>query len=205
MSDLYKLGKQSIPYDGKTKGNKFMFELDITSTLVDNFSVQLFNVLKSVVFDGTTQNGTTYYPFTLDGYELVIATGNSVSIQTNGNLIFKKAGGTLLTASTPSSQNLTYRDFYSMIASGQYFKLTKIILNCSNANQLRSGTLNVINISDEGILKRQSVPLTTFYSPNQEQNNTLIVDINTEICKNQGIELLIFPTTTVNVQFFIES
>lgn len=202
---MYTLGKQTAKYDGKTNGEKFMFSLNITSTLVDTFTIQLFNVIKSVLFDGTIQNGTTFYPFTLDGYELIIATGNSVSAQTNGSLIYKKAGGTSLSVTAPGSQNLTYKDIFSMISAGKYFKMSQVTITSSLKAQLTGGTMNVINISDLGVVTRKSVPLVTFFDGNQNQNNILDVFVNTELCKNQGLEFTILPNSTATLQFYLEA
>lgn len=202
--NLYTLGKRANYYDGKTKGQKFTFNLKIESTMLASMPVQLFNVLKSVISNGTTQNGTIFYPFTLDGYELIIATGNAVTLQANGDLNYRKAGGTFVKVSTPSDQNLTYQDVFAMLQSGSYFKLNRLILSSTNKSQLTSGVLNVLNVSDTGTIKKQSIPTGTFFSVNQDQNFTVDMDINTEICKNQGLEITVFPTTTIFAQFFLE-
>lgn len=202
---MYTIGKQTAKYDGKTTGQKFMFTLNITSTISDNLSVQLFNNLKSVVYAGTDQFGTFYNPFTIDGSEAILVTGNSVGIQTNGNLVYKKFGGTLLTASTPAGQNLTYRDIFNMIAAGQYLKMSQVTIISNLQTQLTQGTMNVVNISDLGVVTKKSVPLLTFYTPNQEQNNIIDLYVNTEICKNQGLEFSILPNSTTSFTFYLEA
>lgn len=202
--NLYTIGKRTMYYDGKTKGTKFTFSLNIESTMIATMPLQLFNVLKSVINSGTTQNGTIFYPFTLDGYELIIATGNAVSLQANGDLNYRKAGGTYLKASTPSDQNLTYANVFEILQSGQCIKLSRLILRSTNKSQLVNGNINVLNVSDLGTVKKQSIPTGTFFSPNQEQNFMVDIDLNTELSKNQGLEIPIFPTTTVFAQFFLE-
>jgi hypothetical protein len=202
---MYTIGKQTAKYDGKTKGEKFLFTLKVTSTFSDNFTIQLFNVIKSVIFDGTTQNGNTYLPFTINSVENIVSGTNNVGIQTNGSLNYKNfSAATNLLIQTPSDQNLTYRDIFSMISAGQYLKMSQITIISSSKTQLTQGTMNVINISDLGVITRKSVPLLTFFTPTQEQNYIIDLYINTELCKNQGLEFNILPGTTTTLQFYLE-
>lgn len=203
-NNLYTIGKRTMYYDGKTKGTKFMFSLKIESTMVDTTPVQLFNILKSVVSNGTTQNGTFFYPFTINGIEFINLGQSYVGLHTDGSLYYRKVGGTFMQASTPSDQNLTYANIFEILQSGQCLKLNRVILRSTNKSQLVNGTVNVLNVSDLGTEKKQSIPTGTFFSPNQEQNFMVDIDLNTELSKNQGLEIPIFPTTTVFAQFFLE-
>jgi hypothetical protein len=202
---MYTLGKQAPKYNDKTKGESFKFTLNVTNTMTETMSLQLFNVLKSIIYDGTTQNSELFYPFTINGSEFINLGLSSVGIQTNGSLNFKKVGGTFLNASTPSDQNLTYRDIFNMISAGQYLQLSRIQITSSLREQLTQGTLNVINISTLGEIKKQSVPLLTYFDGTQNQNNILDVFINTELCKNQGLEFTILPNSTATIQFYLEA
>jgi hypothetical protein len=202
---MYKLGKIMPFYDGKTKGQKFLFTLNIVSTMVDTFSLQLFNVLKSVVNDGTTQNGDFFYPFTINGSEFINLGMSNVGIQTDGSLKFEKVGGTSLIAAAPTDQNLTYGNIYSMMQSGQCLKLTRLSIISDLKEQLTTGTLNVLNISDVGVLTKKSVPLLTFYTPTQTQNNIIDMFINTDLHKNQGLEFTILPLSVATIQFYLEA
>ena len=121
---MFTLGKQIAKYDGKTEGEKFLFTLNVVSTMDETFTIQLFNVIKSVVFDGTTQNGELYYPFTINGSEFINLGLSDVGILTDGSLNYQKVGGTKLNVSTPTGQNLTYRDIFSMIQAGKYASTT---------------------------------------------------------------------------------
>jgi hypothetical protein len=201
---MYTLGKQAAKYDGKTEGEKFLFTLNIANTMVDTFTINLFNVIKSVVYDGTTQFGTEFFPFTIDGMEFINLGFSNVGIETSGRLKYEKAGGTFLTVSTPTGQNLTYRDIFSMISAGQYLKMSRILITSSLKAQLTSGTMNVINVSNLGVVTRKSVPLVTFFDGTQNQNNILDVFVNTELCKNQGLEFTILPNSTATMQFYLE-
>ena len=201
---MYTLGKQTAKYDGKTEGEKFLFTLNITNTMVDTFTINLFNVIKSVVYDGTTQVGQFFNPFTIDGVEFIMLGNSRVGIETNGNLAYRKIGGTNLIVSTPAGQNLTYRDIFSMISSGKYLKMSRILITSSLKAQLTTGTMNVINVSNLGVVTRKSVPLVTFFDGTQNQNNILDVFVNTELCKNQGLEFTILPNSTATMQFYLE-
>jgi hypothetical protein len=201
---MFTIGKQTAKYDGKTSGENFIFTLNVVSTLAETFTIQLFNIIKSVVFDGTTQNGELYYPFTINGSEFINLGLSDVGIQTNGSLNYKKVGGTSLNVSTPAGQNLTYRDIFSMIQAGKYLKMSRISITSSLTDQLTEGTMNVINISNLGELKRKSVPLVTFFDATQNQNNILDVFVNTHLCYNQGLEFTILPNSTATMQFYLE-
>ena len=128
---MYTLGKQTPKYNDKTKGEKFLLTLNITSTMVDTFTINLFNIIKSVVYDGTTQLGDFFYPFTIDGMEFINLGLSRVGIETNGSLVYRKVGGTVLTVSTPKDQNLTYRDLFSMISAGSYLQLSRLQITSS--------------------------------------------------------------------------
>jgi hypothetical protein len=202
---MYTIGKQTPKYNDKTKGESFLFTLNITSTFVDTFTINLFNVVKSVVTDGTTQNGIQFKPFTINDTEFIVAGTSNVGIQTNGSLNYKNFGAaTNLTVSTPTGQNLTYRDIFSMISAGQYLQLTRMTITSTLKAQLTSGTMNVLNISNTGVVNRKSVPLVTFFDATQNQNNTLDVFINTHLCYNQGLEFTILPLSTATFQFYLE-
>jgi hypothetical protein len=202
---MYTIGKKSAMYDGKTKGQNFLFTLKVVSTFADTFTIQLFNVIKSVIFDGTTQNGNTYVPFTINSVENIVAGANNVGLLTDGSLNYKNySAATNVLIQTPSDQNLKYRDIFNMLSAGQYLKMSQITIISSSKTQLTQGTMNVINISDLGVITRKSVPLLTFYTPNQEQNGIIDMYINTELCKNQGLEFNILPGTTTTLQFYLE-
>jgi len=193
-------------YDGKTNGELFKFTLNITSTFSSVFTIQLFNVIKSVVYDGTIQNGVTFTPFTINGVETIVAGTSSVGIQTNGSLNYKDfSAATNLLIQTPEGQNLTYRDIFSMLSSGQYLKMNRLAITSSLRAQLTDGTMNVINVSNLGEINRKSVPLVTFFDGTQNQNKVLDVFINTEICKNQGLEFTILPNSTSSFTFYLEA
>jgi hypothetical protein len=202
---MYTLGKQILKYDGKTEGEQFLFTLNVVSTMVDKFTINLFNVLKSVVSDGTTQNGTEFYPFTINGIEFINLGLSNVGIQTNGDLLYKKVGGTNLRISSPAGQNLTYKDIYSMIQAGKYLKMSRISITSSLTDQLKDGTMNVININNMGTLSRKSVPLVTFFDATQNQSNIIDLFINTHLCYNQGLEFTILPNSNATFQFYLES
>ena len=201
---MYTLGKQTPKYNDKTKGEKFLLTLNITSTMVDTFTINLFNIIKSVVYDGTTQLGDFFYPFTIDGIEFINLGLSRVGIETNGSLVYRKVGGTVLTVSTPKDRNLTYRDLFSMISAGSYLQLSRLQITSSLKAQLTSGTMNVVNISNVGVVTKKSVPLSTFFDATQNQNNILDVYVNTELCKNQGLEFTILPLSTATFQFYLE-
>ena len=78
---MYTIGKQTPKYNDKTKGESFLFTLNITSTLVDTFTINLFNVIKSVVYDGTTQTGFFFNPFTINGMEFINLGNSNVGIE----------------------------------------------------------------------------------------------------------------------------
>jgi hypothetical protein len=203
---MYTIGKQTPKYNDKTKGEKFLFTLNITNTITQTMTLQLFNVLKSVIYDGSTQNGVTFKPFTINDTELIIAGTSNVGILTNGSLNYKDyPNSTNLTAATPSDQNLTYRDIFSMISAGQYLQLSRIQITSSLREQLTQGTLNVVNISTAGQVNRMSVPLLTYFDGNQNQNKIIDVFINTELCKNQGLEFSILANSTATIQFYLEA
>lgn len=201
---MYTLGKQAPKYNDKTKGESFLFTLNITSTMVDTFTINLFNVIKSVVYDGTTQLGTEFYPFTIDGMEFINLGLSNVGIETNGRLKYEKVGGTVLTATTPVGQNLTYRDIFSLISTGAYLQMSRLTITSSLKEQLLSGTMNVVNVSNVGVVSKKSVPLSTFFDATQNQNNILDVFINTHLCYNQGLEFTILPLSTATFQFYLE-
>ena len=202
---MYTLGKQAPKYNERTKGDKFLFTLNITSTIVDTFTINLFNVIKSVVYDGTTQVGEFFNPFTIEGIEFINLGNSRVGIETNGNLVYRKVGGTVLTTSTPRGQNLTYRDIFTMISAGQYLQLSRLQITSSLKAQLLTGTMNVVNISNVGVVTKKSVPLSTFFDATQNQNNILDVFVNTELCKNQGLEFTILPLSSTTIQFYLEA
>jgi hypothetical protein len=202
---MYTLGKQSAQYDGKTEGENFLFTLNVESTMIDKFTINLFNVIKSVVFDGTTQNGTLFYPFTINGSEFINLGLSNVGIETNGDLFYEKVGGTNLRVSSPAGQNLTYRDIYSMIQSGKYLKMSRISITSNLTEQLTEGTMNVININNLGTLSRKSVPLITFFDATQNQSNIIDFFINTHLCYNQGLEFTILPNSNATLQFYLEA
>ena len=202
---MYTLGKQAPKYSDKTNGEKFLFTLNITSTFVDTFTINLFNVLKSVVMDGTTQNGIQFKPFTVNDTEFIVAGLSNVGIQTNGNLNYENSVGiTNLTVSTPTGQNLTYRDIFSLISTGAYLQMSRLTITSSLRAQLISGTMNVVNVSNVGVVTKKSVPLVTFFDATQNQNNILDVYINTHLCYNQGLEFTILPLSTATFQFYLE-
>jgi hypothetical protein len=201
---MYTLGKQAPKYNDKTNGEKFLFTLNITSTMVDTFTINLFNVIKSVVYDGTTQLGTEFYPFTIDGMEFINLGLSNVGIETSGRLKYEKVGGTVLTATTPAGQNLTYRDIFSLISTGAYLQMSRLTITSNFREQLISGTMNVVNVSNVGVVTKKSVPLVTFFDATQNQNNILDVFINTHLCYNQGLEFTILPLSTATFQFYLE-
>jgi hypothetical protein len=202
---MYTLGKQAPKYSDKTNGEKFLFTLNITSTFVDTFTINLFNVIKSVVYDGTTQFGTQFKPFTINDVEFIVAGTSNVGILTNGNLNYKNfAAGTNLTVATPAGQNLTYRDIFSLISTGAYLQMSRLTITSNLKAQLLSGTMNVVNISNVGVVSKKSVPLSTFFDATQNQNNILDVFINTHLCYNQGLEFTILPLSTATFQFYLE-
>lgn len=201
---MYTLGKQAPKYSDKTNGEKFLFTLNITSTFVDTFTINLFNVIKSVVYDGTTQVGTEFYPFTIDGMEFINLGLSNVGIETSGRLKYEKVGGTVLTATTPAGQNLTYRDIFSLISTGAYLQMSRLTITSNFREQLISGTMNVVNVSNVGVVTKKSVPLVTFFDATQNQNNILDVFINTHLCYNQGLEFTILPLSTATFQFYLE-
>lgn len=201
---MYTLGKQAPKYSDKTNGEKFLFTLNITSTFVDTFTINLFNVIKSVVYDGTTQIGTEFFPFTIDGMEFINLGLSNVGIETSGRLKYEKVGGTVLTATTPAGQNLTYRDIFSLISTGAYLQMSRLTITSNFREQLISGTMNVVNVSNVGVVTKKSVPLVTFFDATQNQNNILDVFINTHLCYNQGLEFTILPLSTATFQFYLE-
>jgi len=201
---MYTLGKQAPKYSDKTNGEKFLFTLNITSTFVDTFTINLFNVIKSVVYDGTTQVGTEFFPFTIDGMEFINLGLSNVGIETSGRLKYEKVGGTVLTATTPAGQNLTYRDIFSLISTGAYLQMSRLTITSNFREQLISGTMNVVNVSNVGVVTKKSVPLVTFFDATQNQNNILDVFINTHLCYNQGLEFTILPLSTATFQFYLE-
>ena len=202
---MYTLGKQAPKYNDKTNGEKFLFTLNITSTFVDTFTINLFNVIKSVVYDGTTQNGIQFKPFTVNDTEFIVAGLSNVGIQTNGNLNYENSVGiTNLTVSTPTGQNLTYRDIFSLISTGAYLQMSRLTITSNFREQLISGTMNVVNVSNVGVVTKKSVPLVTFFDATQNQNNILDVFINTHLCYNQGLEFTILPLSTATFQFYLE-
>jgi hypothetical protein len=201
---MYTLGKQAPKYNDKTNGEKFLFTLNITSTFVDTFTINLFNVIKSVVYDGTTQVGTEFFPFTIDGMEFINLGLSNVGIETSGRLKYEKVGGTVLTATTPAGQNLTYRDIFSLISTGAYLQMSRLTITSNFREQLISGTMNVVNVSNVGVVTKKSVPLVTFFDATQNQNNILDVFINTHLCYNQGLEFTILPLSTATFQFYLE-
>lgn len=201
---MYTLGKQAPKYNDKTNGEKFLFTLNITSTFVDTFTINLFNVIKSVVYDGTTQVGTEFFPFTIDGMEFINLGLSNVGIETSGRLKYEKVGGTVLTATTPTGQNLTYRDIFSLISTGAYLQMSRLTITSNFREQLISGTMNVVNVSNVGVVTKKSVPLVTFFDATQNQNNILDVFINTHLCYNQGLEFTILPLSTATFQFYLE-
>lgn len=202
---MYTLGKQAPKYNDKTNGEKFLFTLNITSTFVDTFTINLFNVIKSVVYDGTTQNGIQFKPFTVNDTEFIVAGLSNVGIQSNGNLNYENSVGiTNLTVSTPTGQNLTYRDIFSLISTGAYLQMSRLTITSNFRAQLISGTMNVVNVSNVGVVTKKSVPLVTFFDATQNQNNILDVFINTHLCYNQGLEFTILPLSTATFQFYLE-
>jgi hypothetical protein len=201
---MYTIGKQTAKYDGKTNGENFKFELRIQSTFADTFTIQLFNVLKSVVYDGTTQNGNVLPPFAINTFETMIGAPNRVGITSFGGLQYK-IGALNLDINTPAGQNLSYRDIFNMISAGQYLKMSRVSIISDSVDQLKQGTMNVLNVSNLGVITRKSVPLLTFYTPTQDQNNIIDVFVNTELCKNQGLEFTILPNTSTNIQFYLEA
>lgn len=201
---MYTLGKQAPKYNDKTNGEKFLFTLNITSTFVDTFTINLFNVIKSVIYDGTTQVGTEFFPFTIDGMEFINLGLSNVGIETSGRLKYEKVGGTVLTATTPAGQNLTYRDIFSLISTGAYLQMSRLTITSNFREQLISGTMNVVNVSNVGVVTKKSVPLVTFFDATQNQNNILDVFINTHLCYNQGLEFTILPLSTATFQFYLE-
>jgi hypothetical protein len=201
---MYTLGKQAPKYNDKTNGEKFLFTLNITSTLVDTFTINLFNVLKSVVMDGTTQTGFFFFPFTINGMEFINLGMSNVGIETNGDLFYERLGGTNLRVSTPTAQNLTYRDIFSLISTGAYLQMSRLTITSNFREQLISGTMNVVNVSNVGVVTKKSVPLVTFFDATQKQNNILDVFINTHLCYNQGLEFTILPLSTATFQFYLE-
>jgi len=202
---MYTLGKQTPKYSDKTNGEKFLFTLNITSTFVDTFTINLFNILKSVVYDGTTQVGQFFNPFTIDGIEFINLGNSRVGIETSGSLVYRKIGGTVLTIQAPAGQNLTYRDIFTLLSSGKYLHLSRLTITSSLREQLTSGTMNVINISNVGVVTRKSVPLVTFFDATQNQNKILDLDIHTHLCQNQGLEFTILPLSTATFQFYLEA
>jgi hypothetical protein len=201
---MYTLGKQAPKYNDKTNGEKFLFTLNITSTFVDTFTINLFNVLKSVVMDGTTQTGFFFFPFTINGMEFINLGMSNVGIETNGDLFYERVGGTNLRVSTPTAQNLTYRDIFSLISTGAYLQMSRLTITSNFREQLISGTMNVVNVSNVGVVTKKSVPLVTFFDATQNQNNILDVFINTHLCYNQGLEFTILPLSTATFQFYLE-
>ena len=201
---MYTLGKQAPKYNDKTNGEKFLFTLNITSTLVDTFTINLFNVIKSVVMDGTTQTGFFFFPFTINGMEFINLGMSNVGIETNGDLFYERVGGTNLRVSTPTAQNLTYRDIFSLISTGAYLQMSRLTITSNFREQLISGTMNVVNVSNVGVVTKKSVPLVTFFDATQNQNNILDVFINTHLCYNQGLEFTILPLSTATFQFYLE-
>jgi hypothetical protein len=172
--------------------------------MVDTFTINLFNVIKSVVYDGTTQVGTEFFPFTIDGMEFINLGLSNVGIETSGRLKYEKVGGTVLTATTPAGQNLTYRDIFSLISTGAYLQMSRLTITSNFREQLISGTMNVVNVSNIGVVTKKSVPLVTFFDATQNQNNILDVFINTHLCYNQGLEFTILPLSTATFQFYLE-
>jgi len=201
---MYTIGKQTSKYDGKTNGELFKFELTVQSTFAETFTIQLFNVLKSVVYDGTVQNGNTLPPFAINTFETMIVSPNRVGITSFGGLQYK-LGALNLDINAAAGQNLTYRDIFSMISAGKCLKMSRISIISDSVNQLKQGTMNVLNVSNLGVITRMSIPLLTFYTPNQDQNNIIDVFVNTELSKNQGLEFSILPGTTTNIQFYLEA
>jgi len=203
---MYTLGKQTSQYDGKTEGEQFLFTLNVTSDMNDTLTIQLFNVIKSVIFDGTTQNGVTYKPFTINDTELIVAGISNVGIQTDGSLNYKDYPNALnVNIKSPAGQNLTYRDIFSMIQSGKYLKMSRISITSNLTEQLTQGTMNVININNLGTLSRKSVPLITFFDATQNQSNIIDLYINTHLCYSQGLEFTILPNSTATFQFYLEA
>lgn len=203
---MYTLGKQTSQYDGKTDGEQFLFTLNVTSDFTDTFTIQLFNVIKSVIFDGTTQNGIDFKPFTINDTELIVAGISNVGLQTNGTFNYKDYPNALnVNISTPAGQNLTYRDIFSMIQSGKYFKMSRISITSNLTEQLTEGTMNVININNLGTLSRKSVPLITFFDATQNQSNIIDLFINTHLCYSQGLEFTILPNSNATFQFYLEA
>jgi hypothetical protein len=134
----------------------------------------------------------------------MIIAPNRVGITSFGGLQYK-IGALNLDINTPAGQNLTYRDIFNMISAGQYLKMSRVSIISDSVDQLKQGTMNVLNVSNLGVVTRKSVPLLTFYTPTQDQNNIIDVFVNTELCKNQGLEFTILAGTTTNIQFYLEA
>jgi hypothetical protein len=206
---MYTIGKQTAKYDGKTNGENFKFELNVTSNFLVPFTIQLFNVLKSVIYDGASQAGVDFKPFDINTVENIVAGTNTVGFITDLNynaLRYQEFfAARNVFVSTPPGQNLTYRDIFSMISAGKCLKMSRISIISDSVDQLKQGTMNVLNVSNLGVITRMSIPLLTFYTPNQDQNNIIDVFVNTELSKNQGLEFTILPGTTTNIQFYLEA
>jgi hypothetical protein len=203
---MYTIGKKIAKYNDKTNGEKFKFTLDVSSTFTDVMTLQLFNVIKSVIYDGSTQNGVSFTPFAINTVEnIVTANIPTVGLLSNNHFRYREPlAAKNLVVSTPHEQNLSYRDLFNMISAGQCLQLSRITVTSTLRSQLTNGILNVVNVSNIGELKRQSIPLITFFDATQNQNNILDVFINTEINKNQGLEFTIQPLSTATINFYFE-
>jgi hypothetical protein len=203
---MYTIGKQTKKYNDKTKGESFKFTLDVSSNFVDVMTIQLFNILKSVVYDGSIQNGINFLPFALNTAENIVnGNVNTVGLLSNNHLRYQeKLAARNLVISTPHQQNLSYRDIFSMISAGTCLQLNRITVTSSLRSQLTEGILNVVNVSNTGEVNRKSIPLITFFEGYQTQDNILDVFINTELSKNQGLEFTIQPLSTTTINFYLD-
>jgi len=200
MANLFEIG-DNFAFDGTGSENESVINLKIVNNQLQTLTVDLFHTVQSDVYVGSPRGSAgadqAYAPFAMGNNN----PRNSVYFDVNGNLIYQNAAD-LLTVTSLTMQNFTYRDFFNIVAlSGK--KIKKMRIGVSDQSQIQQGKITVVEFTDFGKKEADPINLSTFFSPNQFQTTIVDVPLILDIDRNKGVQMSILAGITMTVDIFL--
>lgn len=206
MAELFSIGNKFAAFDGEATGSLSNLRLRITNAMAGTCTVELFNVLQSVVTLGANTGvafaAEAFLPFTFTNRAAATA-ANTVVFNAAGNLVYTNTALALCTITLTNDQNLTYRDMFDIFGAGDKYMVERLKVSTTTQAQINQGTLKIVRYSNLGLKTSDSYALSTDFSPNQQQSTLVDVFLKTELSKNQGLTLNVLAGETVDIQLFI--
>ena len=176
-----------------------LVNLQITNNTGAIQTLELFNFLSSVTkVANTTQYSSGLKPYTGSNY-VDGANTDKIYFDVDGNLIYNKAAGGLMT--TASTTGASYRSLFEMSGIAN-FVIRMIRINTSTEAQLNN-SLYHFQKTALGAYKQNEISPRTFFAPTQFQQKIVDIKQSLVIDSEYGIQYNVNNGETISMQLFL--